>query len=191
MKYSALVFAVVGGVGGGVSMGFGSIVNTTVDPLGSTTYQIMMGSEGTPLNGARWYSIDQGDAVFTYWQNQKLQFSTDLAEGDWRVGLTARNKSVLPDWYDTFLVDVYVNDVFQSTVELPAIQDEYRTTWFDIGQQDGETDLKLVWTNDFWDPGVYDANIVIGAVQFGQAVPAAPTAGLFAIAGLAAVRRRR
>ena len=187
MNHSAFVFAVVAGT---VSTSFGSIVNPTADPLGSTTYQTLMGSEATPLHGARWYSIDQGDAVFTYWRNQQLEFSTDLAEDDWRVGLTARNNGDLPDSYTKFSVDVYVNDSFMSTVQLPA-QTDYQTTWFDIGEQSGETDLKLVWKNDYWVPNVYDANIVVGAVQFGRSVPAAPSVGLFAIVGLAAVRRRR
>ncbi len=189
MKYAVLTVAALALPV--VSVSGSIVVSPEVDPLGSLTSQTLMGSEGVAVGNAWWRGIDGGDAVFSYWANQPIVFSSDLDDGDWRVGLTVRNKSALPEWYNKFAVDIYVDDVFQSTVELPAIQDEYRTTWFDIGQQNGETDLKLVWTNDFWDPGVYDANIVIGAVQFGQVVPAAPTAGVFALAGLAAMRRRR
>ncbi|MBL4809517.1 MAG: hypothetical protein JKY43_05610 [Phycisphaerales bacterium] len=189
MKYSISTLVILMG---SVSASHGSIViSPAIDPSGSTTELTLLGSEGTPLNSARWYGIDEGDAVFTYWRNESIVFSADLAEDDWRVGLTARNNGVLPDSYTQFTVDIFVNDSFFSTVELPAIQDEYRTTWFDIGQRSGATDLKIVWKNDFWVPDVYDANIVIGAVQFGQVVPAAPTAGVFALAGLAAMRRRR
>ena len=179
---------------GCVSVGYGSIaISPTMDPDGYATQLTLMGSEGVPVGNARWFDhLDNGEAVTTYWANQKIVYSADLAEGDWRVGLTARNYGELPEFYTEFRVDVFVNNSYQSTVLLPAIQDEYRTTWFDIGQQDGMTDLKLVWKNDYWVPNVYDANIVFGAVQFAStAVPAAPTAGVFALAGLALERRRR
>ncbi len=187
MKKLTLVLAGLAGIG---SSSFGSVVTPTADPMGSTIYQTLFGVEGVPADDSRWYGIDGGQAIYTYWDYEAIEFSTNLSGGDWRVGLTVRENGVLPDWYTYFEVDVYVNDEFLSSVELSA-QSNYQTAWFDIGAQSGETDLKLVWTNDAWEPWRYDANLVLGAVQFGQVVPAAPTAGVFALAGLAAMRRRR
>ena len=192
MRTASLTASVVVLAAGSVASG-AMMVRPAVDPAGSSTFATMSGADGQSIDGSRWFSTDGGQAVQTYWRNQRLQFTQDLPDDNWRFGVTARNFGNLPDSYTHFSVDVFTNGDFLRNVQLPAIPGEYRTTWFDLGEQAGSTDVMLVWKNDYWRPGVYDANIVIGAVQFGhqRVVPSPSGLGTLVAMGILVSRRRR
>ncbi len=170
---------------------------TESDPGGYDTFAIMTGGEGVPDDASRWFSILDGEAQYTAWANNPITYSTELASEptDWRVGITAMNwHGPAPDfWYDSFKVGVTVDDQFVDYVYIEASDDEWITSWLDIGERSGDVSVELNWVNDKWEPNVYDANIAIGAVQFAGAAVPVPSSIIALAAGAmwGATRRRR
>jgi len=184
-------------------------VIASVDPLGNQTSVQLSGAAGVAQNPSRWFSVENGEAQYTAWANQHIDFTASLSNtpANYRVGVTAKNFTSLrlPDNYSQFKVAVNVNGSFVDNLFIDASDNQWNTAWIDVGQLASDTTLTLDWLNDSYSQNNYDANFGVGAIQFApvvtnvtqlsSAVPAvpAPASGmLFAMAlGLAAPRRAR
>ncbi|MBK9121153.1 MAG: PEP-CTERM sorting domain-containing protein [Phycisphaerales bacterium] len=173
-------------------------VVTTPDPGGYTTHSLISGSAGTPAASNRWFLVYDSAAYATNWANENIHYALDIpdlgAGADWRLGLTARNHSPLglPSNYSEFKVEVRANNVFMGTVAIPAFDEQWATSWLNLGSVSGPVNLQLRWKNDSYKAGHYDANVAFGALQLAtNAVVPEPTSLALATLGLVLLRRRR
>lgn len=194
--------AVIAAVGFGAAAQ-GSIISSA-DPKGyQTTFQLT-GADGVGQDSNRWFLAEQGEARYTAWANQKIDFAASLADApaDYRIGITAKNFTslVLSENYSQFKVAVSVNGSFVDNLFIDASDKTWNTAWLDVGKLASDTTLTLTWLNDSYSKNRYDANIGFGAVQFANAsatsvsstIPAPASGMLFAMAlGVSAPRRAR
>jgi len=165
-------------------------------PDGFGVVATVTGTQATPRNASRWFEVADAEAVRTNWANEAITFSTSgLLADSYMLGITAKNDGGpgLPSNYSNFQVDVRVNgELIANRANILASDTEWNTLWIALGDFSGDAEVELVWKNDSYRPGVYDANIAFAGVQFAAAnVPAPGAAAVALLAGVAAVRRRR
>ncbi len=177
-------------------------------PAGYSAQATLYGSEGVGQNASRWFSASDGMAQRTNWANERIDFyaSLDASPSNYTVGVTAKNETplVLSSNYSQFKVGVSVNDAFVDYMYIDASDEQWNSSYLNVGELSGDTKVTLNWTNDSYSPGNYDANISFGGLQFltfgaqslslpmSPEIPA-PGSGALAIVSLmfAAPRRRR
>jgi len=187
-----VVFGAVCGLAATVN---GSIIPPPA-PEGLSSQLSLTGSQGDPVDTSRWTIVEDGQAQYTAWANQRIDFnvSLDQSPSNYLVGVTAKNWTSLelPHNYTQFKVGVSLNDSFVDYLYIDASDDSWSTSWIDVGSLSGASKLTLNWVNDSYSAGHYDANIAIGAVQFATTIPTPATGTLFvASLALASTRRRR
>jgi len=176
-----------------------SAANAAIDfgaaPDGFGVVDTVFGTEATPRHASRWFDVEGTEAVRTNWANQAITFSTaGLAQDSYMLGITAKNdQGPLASNYSNFQVDVRVNGKqLARRANILASDTEWNTLWLAMGDFSGDANVEVTWKNDSYRPGVYDANIAFGGVQFASTNAPAPGAAAVALlAGVAATRRRR
>lgn len=121
--------------------------------------------------GGKWYTDgNSGDRLLhTYWQDQELVAKVlHQCNSGWvRLHVKARNiHGPLPSFYTSFIVlvkDRHSDRVLGSML-IKASDSEWNTGSVLVQLEEGNPELNLVWTNDAYLEGVYDANIQIGDV---------------------------
>jgi prepilin-type N-terminal cleavage/methylation domain-containing protein len=138
-------------------------------PLGWRSRFAFDGIDGWSLYSGRWRQTGDGTSLYCPWSNYGLYFGADLGQpaAPWHLGISAKNFSSLglPPGYASYRVDVRVNGQFIGTAVIPASDTTWNTVWVNLGARAGIAIIELRWRNDSYRPGVYDANIAIGAVQ--------------------------
>ncbi len=106
--------------------------------------------------------------IFTNWANEDLylNISNNRRPGWYQLEVTAKNRGKLPDFYDNF--SLLVKNETTGT-EIGGIVVEASDTQYNKGRTlvylgEGDTKLNLLWTNDAYKSGEYDANINIREV---------------------------
>lgn len=161
-------------------------VVVTPEPGGMSTLTILSGSAGVSSNPSSWFVGENGASIYTYWAGDPLTYTAVLppSEDAWRLGVTAMNVGgPLDPGYSSFNVSVSVNGSSVGTLAIAASDSAWSTAWIDLGYRAGLTHVTLAWQNDAWNPGVSDANISYGALQFAsRSIPTPGTGSLAAIA---------
>ena len=161
-------------------------VVVTPEPSGISTFTTLSGSAGVSSNPSSWFVGENGASIYTYWAGDPLTYTAVLppSEDAWRLGVTAINVSgPLDPGYSNFNVSTSVNGSSVGTLAIAASDTEWSTAWIDLGYRAGLTHVTLAWQNDAWNPGVFDANISYGALQFAsRSIPTPGTGSLAAIA---------
>lgn len=127
--------------------------------------------------GGKWYTPEaknKGQAkkstgIYTYWQSQKLtlRVRNNCDAGWYQLRVKASNiQGPLPDFYDSFNITVQneitgrqLGGIFVKASDNAPHQG---LLWVYLGA--GDTNLDLIWTNDAYEEGVYDANLLIEGV---------------------------
>jgi len=138
---------------------------------------------------SRWFNGSDG-AVWTAWANQSVEYTADLAAGNWNIGLNVINHGNLhTGWYSQFKVSNGIGE----TLAIAASDFEVNSGFFNVTLQDaGAYTVRYTWLNDKWggadDELHRDANIQINSVFFDNTAPAPvpePSTILLLGAGLA------
>jgi len=122
---------------------------------------------------SRWFNGSDG-AIWTAWANQWVEYTADLAAGNWNVGLNVINHGNLDTgWYSQFEVSNGIGE----TLAIAASDFEVNSGFFNVTLQDaGAYTVRYTWLNDKWggatDPLHRDANIQINSVFFDNTAPA-------------------
>ena len=113
----------------------------------------------------RWFW--DNNTVRTYWANQRISFCfPNVASGKYKVRIVAKNygKNGLPPGYENFLVDVKADGV-SGQAKIKADDNKFRRGDVILDLTGGRTKVDLIWRNDKWKKGVYDANIQIKRIR--------------------------
>ena len=123
------------------------------------------------VNGEqRWFT--DGTSVYTPWDNQWIEYTADLTEGSWDIGINATNQgNIGTGWYFQFEVTSNLNGVGPSVsaiFSIPASSTEVYNGFFNYDvTQAGSYTVRYTWMNDQYDPTRgYDANIKIVSAFF-------------------------
>jgi hypothetical protein len=106
--------------------------------------------------------------IYTYWGNEDLRLMARNVEveGWYRLRIVAKNYGDLPKWYDQFTVSI-VNESEGTDVggiSIKASDKVYHRGSVLVYLEKGDTDFNLLWKNDAYKKGEYDANIQIKRV---------------------------
>ncbi len=159
-----------------------------------TDYSAIEKLGSTPVSGDNaWY--EEGDSIWTAWDDVWVEYTADLTVGTWNIGLNAINHGLLNEnLYAQFRIS---NSLTTQTFTVPASETEEFSGYVQtaISTEDTYT-IRYTWLNDANGPG-WDANIEITSVFFDDIntapVPEPATMMLFGIGllGLAGVSRRK
>ena len=134
---------------------------TAISALGTTVHS----------GGNEWYTGASGESIWTAWAGQWVEYTTDLTQGNWNIGLNVINHGNLgtdPNWYSAFEIlyeDSTANTVVFST--LSASDSEITNGSVNLDLDAGTYTVRFTWLNDAWNPdGGLDANIEIDSVFF-------------------------
>lgn len=122
--------------------------------------------------------------IHTYWANQNLYFKVlDNCKAGWyKLIVIAKNygDSPLPDFYKNFNVSVRNEDSGENLggIHVGASDAMYNRGRMLVRLEEGDTLLNLLWTNDAYRIGEYDANIQIRRVILKYKGQKAPRRGL-------------
>ena len=156
---------------------------------------------------SKWFSAP-GDAIYTYWSNHWIKYTTYLIPGNYNIGMNVTNHGNLgdPGWYASFQVDGLggVLDIDASDSE---VNHNFINYYIPV---EGDFSIQFTWLNDKWggmtDPDKRDANIQINSVFFDNtaqfdsrnggdtaSIPEPATMLLFGtgLVGIAGLSRRR
>lgn len=92
-------------------------------------------------------------------------------ESNYKLVVTAKNRGRIPKWYKSFRIGVYVDGRYRGKLYVKADADEFRTGKFRLGKLSGLHIIRLIWENDYYVPGMYDANIQIKSIGFSKIEP--------------------
>lgn len=107
--------------------------------------------------------------IHTYWAYQKLlvKVKNNCEGGKYRLTIIAKNIGKLPEWYHYFNVKVLNEKTGENlgTILIRASDTRYHRGSLIVTLPKGESVLNLLWTNDAYEPDVYDANIQIKRIK--------------------------
>lgn len=131
-------------------------------PYNFTATQTQAASTGWTVAGTERYS---------WAANQWLEYqSVDFGSGGtWTVGVTATNQKNLkapglPSGY-MYNLDIYIDGIYRGLLQVPGSTTSYQTGYKTITMPSGKHTVRMIWTNDAWSDGLYDANIRIQSVN--------------------------
>ncbi|GIX43251.1 MAG: hypothetical protein KatS3mg129_2984 [Leptospiraceae bacterium] len=131
----------------------------------------------------RWYNTEESllphpkkqgkfikaKGIHTYWANQKLLVKVDnnCEGGKYKLVVVAKNLGKLPEWYHYFNVKVFNEKTGENlgTMLIRASDKSYHRGRLIITLPEGESILNILWTNDAYKEGEYDANIQIKRIK--------------------------
>ncbi|MCE9598337.1 MAG: Ig-like domain-containing protein [Spirochaetia bacterium] len=105
--------------------------------------------------------------VHTFWANQNLilKIRKNCQAGWYKLALTASNiGGPLPEWYEKFNVKVKSDGITIGGIGIQASDDKYNRGVMLVYLKKGDTDLNLLWDNDAYLEGQYDANINLAEI---------------------------
>ena len=115
----------------------------------------------------RWYLGPEG-GYYTYWRNQKLVAVVEnkCESGKYQLVLSAKNiHGPLPIWYKLFIVAVKVNEELTGVLKIGASDIKTHATIMNVKLKEGINEIVLVWKNDAFKRGKYDANICLKKIE--------------------------
>ncbi len=126
----------------------------------------MTTEQQTQGQGKNRTTVDVPVGIHTYWANQDLFFDVknNCKAGWYRLRMEARNyDGKLPDFYTHFTVMVknQRTDKWVGGLLIKAADNNYHTGSMLVYLPEGNTRLNLLWNNDAYESGNYDANIDI------------------------------
>jgi len=101
--------------------------------------------------------------IVTYWANQNLFLNINSGESGWyRLVIVAKNQGILPDDYDRFSFSVEDGDGTIASISVKASDKVYYrgSAIIRLDPAAGKQ-LNILWTNDAYLKGKYDANVNI------------------------------
>ena len=107
-------------------------------------------------------------AIHTYWANQNLflRVKDNCQAGWYRLVVTAKNtEGPLPTWYKKFNITVRAATGVLGGLNINASDSKFSRGSMLVHLPKGNAELNLVWTNDAFESGQYDANISLGDVS--------------------------
>lgn len=127
-----------------------------------------------PGEFSSWY--EEGNSIYTCWDNTWIEFSTFLDVGNWNIGINMINYGMLGDdgWYTAFQVlDNLTNTVMTTT----ASSSEVNSNYFNLDVATAAmTTVRYTWLNDKWAPSLgLDANLQITSAFFDNTATPIPT----------------
>ena len=108
--------------------------------------------------------------IHTYWANQKLylRVKNNCKAGYYKLKIVAKNiHGPLPDFYKKFSLSVK-NETTGHIAQgmfIKAQDERYRRGRVLVYIGEGDSNILILWKNDAWKKGVYDANIQIKKVK--------------------------
>lgn len=147
--------------------------------------------------GVRDWSSMADSSIWTAWARQWVEYSADLDEGNWNIGLNVTNiyGELGHDWYSAFEIK---NSLNSTLVSIPASTTDINYGFINQDLAAGTYTIRYTWLNDKWDGGNgLDANIQITSAFFDntatEPVPEPATILLFGagIMGMAAANKRK
>lgn len=147
---------------------------------------ILDGSDYTAISGirtseSRGWVIDSG-VIYTFWENEWIEYTAYLTEGTWRIGICAINYShpghdglgTDPSWYPQFELS---NSLTDDILVVPASDTTINSGYFCYEVlSDGLYNVRFTWLNDKAEGErpdgvpVLDANIKIVRVFFEEGI---------------------
>ena len=110
--------------------------------------------------------------------NRALEYAINLQNGgDLKIDLNAINNGSLPipASYTNFNINIFIDGVSQGTFYVPASTSSWKSAQFILKNvTKGAHTLKMVWTNDYWVSGSYDANFRFKDLKFTEISNGAP-----------------
>ncbi|MBI3315385.1 MAG: hypothetical protein HYZ87_00190, partial [Candidatus Omnitrophica bacterium] len=172
----------------------------TFDSLGAlkeTTYSYYAGAvalgvgmmEAVNLQGGTWPPPD-GNGFSTHsvsgWRRNltensllnlsasQLDYSVTLSGTDGlKINFDAINSGTLPATYTDFIIEIFVDGVSQGTANIKASDSDWQSSEITLKNlAAGDHAVSLRWQNDFYVPGVYDANLKLKNLSFNEIAPA-------------------
>ncbi len=122
------------------------------------------------------------DGIWTAWANQVLYVNARVDKTGWyRLRVVAKNiYGPLPDFYSDFNIHVSNEtsgkDIGGVLVKASDTANQANGLW--VYLERGDNKLKLMWTNDAYQKGVYDANINIRKIALSYHGTQAPRMGM-------------
>ncbi len=121
-----------------------------------------------PTQG-RWFQ-DGKKGFYTFWARQTLLLKVrgNCEAGWYKLMVKATNtRGPLPDFYSNFNLNVQdnISGRTKGGMLIKAKDNGYHMGQMYVYLEAGDTDLNLMWTNDAYKKGVYDANILIADVM--------------------------
>jgi hypothetical protein len=137
-------------------------------PTGNTTTrtatQATAASTGWSISGTERY---------TWSANKWLEYSIDFGTGgNWTLGLTAKNEPNpsapgLPPGY-AYNIQVLIDGVSRGSFGVPGSTSSFQTGTLALSAPSGVHTVRFTWTNDAWTSGLYDANIRVREISYGN-----------------------
>ncbi len=124
-------------------------------------------SNEKPSSENGWYISET--SIWTAWANQWVEYTADLTEGTWNIGLNAINNGNLgEDWYAVFNITSDFGDDLSTTIYVTASDEEEFASYFTAEiLTAGTYTVRYTWTNDQYSAASsLDANIMITSVFF-------------------------
>ncbi len=142
----------------------------------------------------KWYETPESDesdehgkkykvsGIHTFWGGEKLYIkATGLcASGTYDLTLRAKNQfGNLPSFYTKYIFNV-TNEKTGKTyaLQIDASDKKYNDGTVQLYLESGDTDISLVWTNEAYKEGSYDANLHINKATLSLASSVASNKGL-------------
>ena len=104
---------------------------------------------------------DTQRGIHTYWANQPLILKVqNVSKAGWyELAVVAKNYGSLPKFYDYFNLSIINDSTDQSVggIFVDASDHIYKRGSIRVLLEEGDTDLRLLWTNDAYKEGKHDA----------------------------------
>ncbi|MFH1877461.1 MAG: pre-toxin TG domain-containing protein [Candidatus Omnitrophota bacterium] len=118
------------------------------------------------VSRGNWTVLSNGSIV-TNWGDQHLEYEIDFGKTVNAVMvLSAKNAGNIPGSYKYFECRIYVDGEDRGKMNISASKDIFNTGDFLLTDISGKHNVKIVWTNDYFVKGQYDANINIDLLSF-------------------------
>jgi hypothetical protein len=97
----------------------------------------------------------EGNAIYTLWQDNWVEYVVNVPAGQWRIGLNALNTQGTlgpdPNWYPLFEVKVQVVDVGEGMLYIGASDSIEQYGHYSFNLAGGYYRIRYTWLNDKYD----------------------------------------
>lgn len=166
---------------------------------GNNFYSSDVYSIGAAKPGIKeWYQHKDGTSIFTYWSGLSVEYTTELSEGLWNIGINVANHvennmaGIGDGWYLAFEIDALLNNGVEEQakvlIQIDASDTETQNGYFTENLNAGTYTIRYTWMNDQYNPNAtLDANLKIQSAFFDKVSPVIPEPTTMALLGLSSL----